>query len=63
MAAYVGWILPRPSSVYGAVACAHFLGQAVDEYLDGNLFNQGYWEYGLLAVAIVLTWLITRKQG
>jgi len=57
-------LLPWMAGVTGKVriistaAAPWFIGQAIDEFTNGNLFKDGYWEYGWLAACIAATWIM-----
>lgn len=39
-----------------------FLSQALDEFVGGNLFAEGHWECGLLALFALTTYILMRNE-
>lgn len=54
--------LLMPQRWLGAGLCAVFITQAIDEVLDGNLFNDGIWEYPAAALILFISWMTQRKR-
>jgi hypothetical protein len=44
--------------IISTAAAPWFVGQAIDEFMNGNLFKDGLWEYVWLAACIAATWII-----
>ena len=62
MALLIGW-RNHGARAIGLTAVAWYLGQAADAYTAGNLFTDGFWEYGLLGGGVMMSALMIYHDG
>jgi len=55
----VGWA-SIPARALGISGVCWYLGQAADAYLAGNLMDDGYWEYSILTMGVVMNLYMIR---
>lgn len=59
---FVGWMNIGATTI-GVAGVVWFAGQAADAFVAGNLFDDGVWEYGLLAGTVAMCSLMIHHNG
>ena len=55
----VGWA-SIPARALGISGVCWYLGQTVDAYVSGNLMDDGWWEYSILTMGVVMNLYMIR---